>query len=107
MRPTRIVLHDVHLFLSDDIAAEVLLKFHRALQRHAKIPRLIVGTEEIFRRVDVIDVAPSATVEWLEKRWELDILEDLVPIHGIDQVAHRLIGRSWRVLLMGKDHSWG
>ena len=104
MRTARIVLHDVHLLLSNDITAEIFLKLNRALECHAKIARLIVRAEEILGRVDVIHVAPTATIKRFEKSRKLDVLKNLIPIHGIDQVAHRLIGRPRRMLLVRKDH---
>src|SRR2546423_1676367 len=101
----RVVLHDVYFLLPDHIAAEVLLEAHSALQRHAQIASLIVGAEQILGRVNVIHIPPPATVKRLEERRESYVLEYLIPIHRINKIPHREVGRAWRMLLVGQDHS--
>ena len=62
MRLAGIVAHDVHLTLADHVAAEVLLEIHSALQSHAEVATLVIRVKELRRIVDVIHIAPSATV---------------------------------------------
>ena len=84
----------------DDVAAEILLEVHRALQRHAQRARLIVGAEELVAVVDLVNVAPAAAIERLEKRRKADVLEHRIPVERVVQVPHRSFGRARRMFLM-------
>src|SRR5262252_9565148 len=97
---TRIVLHNVDFSLSNDIATVILLKLHATLQGHAKIAGLIVVMKEFFRRMHFIDVLPSAAGIRLEKRWKTNVIENLVPVQRVDQIAHGAIRRSFRMLVV-------
>src|SRR5882724_9219324 len=61
----RIVVHDVHFFLSDDIAAEIFFELDAMLQSHAQVASLVVVMEKLLRRMDFVDVLPSAARIWL------------------------------------------
>ena len=104
VRPARVVRHDVYLRLPHDIAAEVLRKLHRRLQRHAQVPRLVVRIEELIRIVDVEDIAPTAAIVRLQERRKLHILEDALPVQRILQVPQRLRADLRRKELMWQQH---
>ena len=96
----------MHLLLADDVAAEIFLELHTALQRHAQIARLIIGIEELFRRIDLVHVLPAAAVEGLQERGKANVAEDAVPRHGVLQVAHGAVRRTCRMLLV-RDQDGG
>ena len=106
-RRRRIVVHDVHFFLADHVASEVFLELHAVLQRHAEIAALVVGLEELFRRIDLVHVLPAAAIERLQERRKSDIAEDAVPRKRELQVAHRAVGGADRVLLVGQQDGLG
>src|SRR5262249_2216013 len=65
---------------------------------------LIVGGEQLLRRMDFVDVLPSSTTEGLEEGREADIAENFFPVQGVNQIAHRLLVGIGRKLLVGKNN---
>jgi hypothetical protein len=68
MRRAGVVAHDVDVLPVDRVAAEILLEFHAGLQRHAQVAALVVGGEQLFGRVHLRDVLPSAAIVRLQER---------------------------------------
>lgn len=96
----RIVGHDAHLLLPDDVAAEVFAEVDGLLVHHAELVGAVVGLEELVARVDGMDVAPTASVDWLEKSMLADGGEDGVPVERILEVAQAAIIHSWGWILV-------
>ena len=84
-RPGRVVLHDVNVLLPNAVAAEIFLEFHRRLQGHTKIAGLLVGMEELGRRVHLVYILPAAAVEGLEERRKTNVIENAVPGEGVSR----------------------
>ncbi len=97
----------MHLFLSHHVTPKVFLEVHAALQCHAEVAALVVGVEELFRRIDLVHVLPAAAVEGLQESREADVAEDAVPRHGELQVAHGAVGGASRMLLMRQQDRLG
>ena len=106
MRFARVVGHDVDLVLADDVAAEVLVEVDGFLIEHAEVARLIVGVEELFAVVDVIDIAPSAAIDGLHESVLADVVENRVPVERIFEVAHGAIGGAFGMFLVRQDDGW-
>ena len=104
MGAARIVRHDVDLALADDVAAEVLVKVDRLLIHHAELVGLIVGLEEFFAIVNVVDIAPAAAVDRLHETVFANVGEDRVPIQGVFEIAHGAVGCAFGVFFVGQDH---
>src|SRR5271166_1229483 len=105
VRRRRIVVHDVHLLLPDDVAAKILFELDAALQRHAQVTALVIGAEELLRRVHLVHVLPAAAVEGLQERGKSHVAEDAVPRHGILQIAHGAVGGARRMFLVRYQYS--
>src|SRR4029079_10331167 len=78
-------------------------KVHRLLIEHAKIARLVVGVEELFAIVNVVDIAPAAPVNGLHKSVLTDIGKDSVPVERVLEIAHGAVRGAFRVLLGRKN----
>src|ERR1019366_7205622 len=100
-----IVVHDVHLLLTDHVAAEILLEVHSALQGHAQVAALVIRVEELLRRVHLVHVLPAAAVEGLQERGKSNIAENAVPRHGILQIAYGALGGARRMFLVRQQDS--
>lgn len=88
--PARVIGHDANLLASDDIAAEVSAEVDSCLQNHGQGAGRVVSGKELIGRFHFIDVFPAAAEVRLQERGESDVVEDLVPIQRINEVAHRL-----------------
>ena len=104
MRLARVVSHDADLLLPDHIAAEVLVEVDRLLVHHAEVARLVVGAEELLAIVNVVDVAPSAAVDRLQKSVFADVGKHRVPVERIFEVAHGAFGCAFGKLLVRQDY---
>src|SRR5262249_18660457 len=58
----------------------------------------------LFGRVDLVNIFPAAPAEGFEKSRETDVVENLLPVQRVDQVAHGLIGGPRRMLLVRQEH---
>src|SRR5204862_6981641 len=85
-----IVMNGDDVRLAEGEAAHVLREIDEFLQGHAIRRSLIVGGQQLFLIVDLVNVLPASTGEWLENRRPPDVVQQTVPVHGIFQVVERL-----------------
>src|SRR6266436_4779891 len=60
--------------------------------------------EELLRRMHLVHVLPAPARIRLEESGEAHIVENLLPVQRIDQVAHGLVGRALGMLVVRQDH---
>ena len=74
------------------------------LQRHTQIAGLVVAAEEFIWRMDFVHVLPAAARVRLKKGGEADIMENLIPVEGVHQVAHGAIGGVGGMLIVRQQN---
>lgn len=104
MRKARIVGHDVDLALADDVTTEVLVEVDRLLVHHAELVGLVVGFEELFAIVNMVDIAPAAPVDGFHEAVLADVAEYCVPVQWVFEIAHGAVGGAFGVLFVRQDH---
>src|SRR3989441_9750864 len=90
--------HDVRLAEAE--AADVLLELDELLQHHAVRSGAVVGLEQLFLVVDLIDVLPATPEERLQDGGTPDIVQQRVPLNRVFQIAQGL-GSDVHVLRVG------
>src|SRR6266849_4136549 len=90
-------------------AAHVAGEVDEFLQGHAVWRGFVVGGEELFLVVDLVDVLPAAAGEGLENGGAADIIEEAVPIDGISEVVQGFGGDVdiAGIALLRKEHGFG
>src|SRR6267154_497564 len=54
----------------------------------------------------LVDMLPPPAGVWLEKSGEAHVVENLLPVQRVNQVAHGLVSRSRGMFLVRQDHGW-
>src|ERR1700756_2614158 len=104
MRSLRVIRHHMHLFLSHDITTKIFLELSSPLQSHAQVARLVVMLKKLLRRVDFVNMFPPTSGIGLQESRKAGVLKDLIPVQGIHEVSHGLVGCSRWMLVVRKNN---
>src|SRR2546425_88431 len=96
----RVVRYGHDIGLAEAEAADVLLELDELLQHHAVRSGAVVGREQLFLVVDLIDVLPATPEERLQDGGTPDIVQQRVPVNRVFQIAQGL-GSDVHVLRVG------
>ena len=97
--------HDV--LLADADATHKLIPLDKFLQHHAKRAGLVIGPDQFFDGVHLVDILPTAAPGIFENRRQPHIVDNDSPIERIDQIAQALADHAFDILFRGQHDGFG